>query len=574
MAKAFSTKGSIQPMELMITGKDGIRHATVVHAVALNDMAVVTLVDVSEQKKAEEVKRKTHERILSLLESVPAGLLVTDIASQRFVFANAQVGNMLGYSQPEILAMTLENLHRPEDLAEVRVGFENTLGQIQNVSLDVPFLRKDGKIVPVDLRHAFIDLDGRRCILSLLSDISERKRAEEEKDKLEAQLMQAQKLESIGRLAGGVAHDFNNHLQAILGFTELIMEGMDPLRPEYADLVEIQKAARYSADLTRQLLAFSRQQLAAPVVLDLNHVLNDLLGMIQRLAGDGIELIWKPSVRLDPVLMDPTQVNQILVNLCVNARDAMNGQGTLSIETGNFTCEPGFCALHAECHPGDYVWMRVSDTGCGMPPEVLEHIFEPFFSTKSFGQNSGLGLATVHGVVRQNNGFITVESRPGQGTTFQIYLPRCETKDAPKAAISRPAPAAGPRANSKETVILLDDEGSVLAYGQRMLARLGYTVLPARNAQEVLDLVLNHRPPIHLLVTDVIMPDMSGRELALQVAGLRPEIKFLFMSGFTAEQLARDGALDPDVFVLQKPFSGETLATEVRAVLDGPRPSR
>ncbi len=538
-----------------------------------------TMQDISGRVLAEEALRLSEQRYRLLAENSGDVIWLLDIHTFRFVYVSPSVEKLLGYSVDEVLqqtpleVMTEDSCRLIEERLPPRLAsFAAGDSSVRSQTMEITQKHRDGRLIPTEVTTTLLTDDQGRVthVLGISRDISERKRAEAEKDKLEARLAQTQKLESIGRLAGGVAHDFNNHLQAILGFTELIMEGMDPTRHEYADLLEIQKAARYSADLTRQLLAFSRQQLTTPVRLDLNHVLADMLRMIQRLVGEGVELAWKPSVKVHPVRMDVTQVNQILVNLCVNARDAMKGTGRIEIETLNITCDEAFCSTRPDAVPGAYVLLRVRDTGCGMTPDVLQHLFEPFYTTKAFGQSTGLGLATVHGIVRQNNGFIEVESQPGAGATFSIYLPACmQEGTTPADAASEAEPAGKLPRGRGETVVILDDQGAVLQIAERLLARLGYQVLAARNAAEVLSLMRSRKEAIHLLLTDVIMPDLSGRELARQVAVLRPEVKCLFMSGFTADELVRDGALAPETSLLQKPFSGETLALHIRQVLDG-----
>jgi nitrogen-specific signal transduction histidine kinase/ActR/RegA family two-component response regulator len=395
-------------------------------------------------------------------------------------------------------------------------------------------------------------------------DITERKRAEEEKAKLEAQLQQAQKMESVGRLAGGVAHDFNNMLSAILGHAELALDQVDPARPLQAHLQEIQKAARRSADLTRQLLAFARKQTVQPKVLDLNETVESMLKMLQRLIGEDIQLTWQPEANLWPVRVDPSQIDQILANLCVNARDAISGVGKMTIETGNSALDEAYCAEHAGFSPGEYVRLTVSDDGCGMDRETLAHIFEPFYTTKGVGEGTGLGLATVYGIVKQNNGFINAYSEPGQGTTFTIYLPR----QVAKAEQAREEGPAEPVARGHETILLVEDEPVILELTKMLLERLGYAVLAAGTPGEALRLARKQAGEIHLVMTDVVMPEMNGRDLAKNLLSLYPSLKRLFMSGYTANVIAHHGVLDPGVHFIQKPFSIKELADKVREALD------
>ena len=382
-------------------------------------------------------------------------------------------------------------------------------------------------------------------------------------DALEAQLHQAQKMEAIGRLAGGVAHDFNNMLAVIAGHTELALEQAAPDSALYADLLEIQNAAQRSADLTRQLLAFARKQTIAPKVLDLNATIGGMLKMLKRLIGEGIDLLWKPTG--DPMLvkMDPAQIDQILANLVVNARDAIAGIGKIIIETGQATFDEGYCETRADCNPGSYALLAVSDTGCGMDQAVLAKLFDPFFTTKPPGHGTGLGLATVYGIVKQNNGVIYVYSEPGEGTTFKIYLPR-HTAELTNVSVASQHVIAP---TGTETVLLVEDEEVLLKLSARMLDQMGYTVLVAGSPNQALQMAKGYADPIHLLLTDVIMPEMSGHDLWQRLSALRPDMKCLFMSGYTADLIARHGVLDKDVHFLQKPFSRKELATKLRKAL-------
>jgi signal transduction histidine kinase len=397
-----------------------------------------------------------------------------------------------------------------------------------------------------------------------LAEVTERIRAEEEKDKLEAQLQLAQKMESVGRLAGGIAHDFNNLLTVILGHAQLGLMKTDPSLPLFANLKEIYKAGERSADLTRQLLAFARKQTVAPTVLNLNNTVTGMLNMLQRLIGEDIELTWLPATDLWPVNMDPSQIDQILVNLCVNARDAISGVGKITIETVNIVCDDSYCDHHSDFVLGEYVLLVVSDDGCGMDKETLGNIFEPFFTTKGVGEGTGLGLATVYGIVKQNNGFINVYSETDHGTTFKIYLPRHDVASGQAQAESVEVLAVGGR----ETILLVEDERAILELTTTMLEMQGYTVLSANTPGEAIHMAEEHSGEIHLLVTDVIMPRMNGQDLAKKLLRFYPHIKHLFMSGYTANVIAHNGMLEAGVNFIQKPFSMQDLATKVREVLN------
>jgi len=398
----------------------------------------------------------------------------------------------------------------------------------------------------------------------IFQDITERKQAEEERVKLQSQLNQAQKMESVGRLAGGVAHDFNNMLGVILGHTELALEEADENHGLFSDLKEIQTAAQRSANLTKQLLTFARKQIIAPRILDLNHTIESMLNMLHRLIGEDIDLVWKPAGDLWPVKMDPSQVDQILANLCVNARDAIADVGRLTIETCKQTFNGDYCSEHQGFVPGDFVMLALSDNGCGMDKETLENLFEPFFTTKDVGKGTGLGLATVYGIVKQNKGFINVYSEPGKGTTFKIYLPRFTEADKEVTLVPEEKKASG----GDETILLVEDEPSILKMTRMMLERKGYTVLSAGTPAEALEIAREHGDKIDLLITDVIMPGMNGRDLAEKLISLYPNIKFLFMSGYSANVIAHQGILEQGVPFIQKPFSMKDLADKLRKVLD------
>ena len=394
--------------------------------------------------------------------------------------------------------------------------------------------------------------------LSISEDITEQKA-------LEDQLHQAQKLESIGRLAGGVAHDFNNMLMVISGYTDLALLQTDHGDPRHHDLLEVSKAAKRSADLTRQLLAFARKQSVIPVVLDMNDIIEGMLKMLKRLIGEDIELIWRPGSGLWSVKIDPSQVDQMLANLMVNARDAIAGAGKVTIETKNTTLDASFCARHQECRPGQYVALLVSDTGAGMSREVLDHLFEPFFTTKGADKGTGLGLATVYGIVKQNNGFVTVESEFGGGTTFAIYLPELNP-DSKTDATGLNYPESLPRGS--ETILLVEDEEAMLKLAQRFAERLGYTVLTAGSPEEAMRRADEYEGVIHLLITDIVMPQMNGKALSECLQKRLPHLKYLYMSGYPADIIAKHGILEEGINFLQKPFSLRDLAVKARMALE------
>lgn len=397
----------------------------------------------------------------------------------------------------------------------------------------------------------------------MIAQIIVLKREQAKRERLENELRQALKMESVGRLAGGVAHDFNNMLAVILGHAEMAMEQIDPTLPIFTDLQQISKAATRSAEITRQLLAFARKQTVIPQVLDLNETVVEMLKMLRRLIGEDINLAWLPGYDLWPIYMDPSQIDQILVNLCVNARDAMDNNGKITVETGNCNLDKKYCTDHAGSVPGEYVRITLSDNGCGMDKETLAHIFEPFFTTKDVGEGTGLGLATVYGIVKQNKGLINVCSEPGQGTAFTIFLPRHPgtTKQDHPRALAEPAPGG------KETILLVEDEPAILNMTMTLLQRLGYTVLAAGTPDEAIRLADRQVGEIHLLLADVIMPLMDGRTMAEKLLISQPEMKCLFMSGYTANVISQHAVNGDEVCFLQKPFSKKALADKIREVL-------
>ena len=457
--------------------------------------------------------------------------------------------------------------YAPEDQEKIRAAFARCVSEGHPYDIECGFTTADGQQRHIrTMGQAIRDENGDILhIIGTFHDITEQKRVEEEKEKLQAQLLQAQKLESVGRLAGGVAHDFNNMLSVILGYAGLALEQTTPEQPTYVALQEIRHAAQRSADLTRQLLAFARKQTVTPVVLDLNETVASMLNMLRRLIGEHIDLKWLPGKNLGHIKMDPSQLDQILANLCVNARDAIGETGTITIATGHFFADTSSCADLGDCTPGDYISLTVSDTGCGMDSELLEHLFEPFFTTKEVGQGTGLGLATVYGIVKQNNGFIKTESTPGQGATFAIYLPRYLARADERERIE----AVQPDVPGHETILLVEDEPMILKMVTEMLKHLGYKVLPAATPGEAIRLAQEYAADIHLLMTDVAMPEMNGRDLAAQLLALRPNIKKLFMSGYTANVIAHHGVVDDGIDFIQKPFAVNDLAAKIQHILAG-----
>ncbi len=513
--------------------------------------------DITESKRAENALRESEARFKALHNASFGGIAIHHKGI--ILECNQGLSAITGYSTDELIGMNflllISETTRDKVLNNIISGSEKPYETIG--------VRKNNEEYPLRSEARNIPYKGESVRVVELRDITEQKLVEAEKNNLEVQLSQAQKMESVGRLAGGVAHDFNNMLGVIRGYTEIALEQIDPAQPLFADLQEVYKAAERSSDLTRQLLTFARKQTIAPKVIDLNETVEEMLKMLRRLIGEDIELLWKPGKNLGPVKVDPSQIDQLLTNLCVNARDAISGVGKITIETAAASVCDAYCANHAEFVPGEYVLLAVSDNGCGMDKETLGHVFEPFFTTKEMGRGTGLGLASVYGMVKQNNGFINVYSEPGHGTTFKVYLSRVAVESAP-----RPEKAPGQLdENGHETILLVEDERAILRMTTMMLTRLGYTVVAAATPGEAIRLANEYNGRIDLIITDVVMPEMNGRELAENLSSHYPDLKLLFMSGYTASVIAHHGVLDEGVHFIQKPFSARDLAAKVRKAL-------
>jgi len=531
---------------------------------------VVTFADITTHKQAEDQLRLLSSCIAQLNDAI----IITDTAPSseggpRIVFVNEAVERMTGYTRAEIIGQTPRLFQGPRtdpaELERVRTALRET----QSIHVELVNYSKSGAEYWIEMALAPVlsASGGATHFVAIQRDITTRKAASAEREALQLQLQQSQKLDSIGQLAGGVAHDFNNMLSVILGTTDLALHAIPKDGELHADLLEIRTAAERSAALTRQLLAFARQEAIVPRSLDLNETIAGMLTMLRRLLGEDLAMTWTPGVNLGLVKMDPSQVDQLLANLCINARDAVTGVGTVSIRTANATLDQA--QLHGNAAPvsGAFVLLSVSDNGSGMDASTLGRIFEPFFTTKARGKGTGLGLAMVYGIVKQNGGVLDVVSESGKGTTFSIYLPRDDSDSArPTQASPGLAPGGG------ETVLVVDDEPAILVLCKRFLTSKGYTVMTANTPREALTLAAEHSAELRLLITDVIMPEMTGRELSEQLTSLYPHVRCLFMSGYTADIIATRGVLEEGVAFVQKPFLTSDLGAKVRNVLDAPAP--
>jgi len=528
------------------------------------EKSVASIIDITARRQAEKQLKISEEKFRTLAESCSIAIMMHQ--GNCWIYANRKAMEMSGYTEQEIHGMHFWDFVHPDYQEMVKqMGSKRQHGEELPESYEFRIITKKGEEKWVSLTGNRIQYEEKPTALISVIDITSRKHNELERARLEGQLQQAQKMESVGRLAGGVAHDFNNMLGVILGHTELAITSLDPEHKIHSNLRGIEKAAKRSADLTRQLLAFARKQTVIPKVLDLNKTVSGMLKMLKRLIGEDIELVWKPGAELWPVKMDSSQVDQILVNLCINARDAISGVGKMTIEVENIAICEDCLATHPGFTMGNFVRISVSDNGCGMDKETLPLIFEPFFTTKEVNQGTGLGLAMVYGAVKQNRGFIFARSEPGQGTTFTIYLPRHVGR---ALEVCKKEPAE-PLLQGQETILVVEDEPGILEVTTIMLGMQGYTVLFADTPGKALGVAGEYAGDIHLLLTDVVMPEMNGRDLACNLLSLYPDIKLLFMSGYTSNVLAHQGVLDEGVYFIQKPFSAKDLTTKIREVLDG-----
>ncbi|MCK5131188.1 MAG: response regulator [Candidatus Sabulitectum sp.] len=526
------------------------------HWVALDEETYLHYaIDVTDERK----QQAEHERLISAMEQAAEVVIITDVDGT-IQYVNPVFLQATGYTceeaigrNPSFLSSGKQSDAFYREMWETLKSGKTWTGRLVNKKKDGMLYTEEASISPV--------LDTSGDIINFVAV----KRDITIEISLQEQSRQMQKMESIGRLAGGVAHDYNNMLGVILGYLEISMEDMDPSLPLYANLMEIRKAAERSVGVTRQLLAFARKQPFSTEILDLNATLAGMLNMLHRLIGENIEILWKPGDSLWSVKVDPSQTDQIIANLCINARDSISGSGKIVIETRNVTISKTYCSENTWFIPGEFVLLTVSDDGCGISKEIMENIFEPFFTTKEIGNGTGMGLATVYGIIKQNNGFINVYSEPGQGTSFKIYLPRYTGADEEHGKNADSAEAAR---RGDETILVVEDELALLKIIRMMLEGMGYTVLTASTPDEALHIVKDFSSRIDLLITDVVLPEMDGKALTDKLLVTSPGLKCLFMSGYTSGVIAHRGLLDEGVHFIQKPFALADLTAMVRKVLD------
>jgi two-component system cell cycle sensor histidine kinase/response regulator CckA len=517
------------------------------------------------KRSAEQLDRlvtEGTERYRAMFDDNPMPMWIYDAETLGFVVVNEAAVRHYGYTREEFATMTLVDIRPAEDVPLLH----------ENIARRVPFddgkiwrhRKKDGSLISVEVRAHEFEVGRRPVRLVLATDVTERTRAQEALLKTEEQLRHAQKMDAVGRLAGGVAHDFNNLLSVILSYAEILLADLKPVEPMRDQVDQIRRAAARAADLTRQLLTFSRHQVVTPKVIDLNDLLVNLDKMLQRIIGVDVALVLSCGRPLGHVRADPGSIEQVIMNLVVNARDAMPQGGKLTMETANVLIDEESARVHLGTKPGPHVMLAVSDTGVGMDRATQARIFEPFFTTKQVGKGTGLGLSTVFGIVQQSNGSIWVYSEPGRGTTFKVYLPRVdEAVDVVRAT------PPGTTRRGTEAVLLVEDDEQVRSVASSILRRHGYRVLEARNGGEAMLLCETHAQTIDLLISDVVMPLMGGPELARRLSTARPAMKVLCMSGYTDDSVVRHGVMDSDIAYLQKPITPESLTRKVREVLDG-----
>jgi PAS domain S-box-containing protein len=519
--------------------------------------------ELAERGRSEEVLRKSEKRFAKIFQANPAAISITRMSDGHIIDVNDSHIRLLGYTREELVGhstLELGTWADPKD-RERFVQLLKTEGCVYD--REILLRAKDGQVLTTLYTAEIVELEDEACMLSLLSDITERKRAEEEHTRLEARFLQAQKLESVGRLAGGVAHDFNNLLTVIGGYSDMLLSSLAGDEAKCAQVEEIRQAAERAAALTQQLLAFSRKQIIQPRPLQLNSVIADTEKMLRRLIGEDIDLLTVLDPSLGTVMADPGQIGQILLNLAVNARDAMPEGGQLVIETANVGADPTYRAGHADAVSGPSVLLAVSDTGTGMGEETQRHLFEPFFTTKEKGHGTGLGLATVYGIVKQSGGSISVYSEPGKGSTFKIYLPQI----APMGQKPEGPDVAATDLTGVEMVLVVEDQDEVRALAIAALQAYGYRSIQAANGAEALALLTKDDPPIDVMVTDVVLPGMNGKELASLASVLRPGMKVIYTSGYTENVIVHRGVLAEGVEFLAKPYTPAALVAHIRKVL-------
>lgn len=518
---------------------------------------LASFVEINDRMQGLRTLREVEQLFAKAFRASPEGISISTLAEGRYIEVNEAFLRITGFERRELIGRTALELNIWVDAEERRSFIEQLQSGVGIHKREMSFRAKNGRVIQVEISAEVVEVGNQVCLLGITRDITE-------KDMLEQQLRQAQKMEAVGNLAGGVAHDFNNLLGVILGYSELALEGLNPLDPIRKSVEEIRKASNYAASLTRQLLAFSRKQMVQPVLMDLNLAISNVETLLRRLIGEHIELLTVLDGGLGKVVADPGQIEQIIMNLAVNSRDAMPDGGTLAIETRNTEIDEVFAEHHLGAQPGPYVQISVRDTGMGMDENVQAHIFEPFFTTKEPGKGTGLGLSTVYGIVKQSGGHIAVASQPGMGTSIAIYLPRAEMGvQVVEPEVRTVGPLYG-----WETVLLVEDAKELREIARIFMEHAGYKVLEAQDGLAALQMAEKHQGDIHLLLTDVMMPQIDGKKLAERLSAQRPTLRVLYTSGYTEDVTTRRGRIGTSVAFLPKPYTRISLLQKVREVLD------
>ncbi len=559
--------------------KDGSRFPVTVQFTALRSPSgllvgqAVQVQDLSERHRIEAARAASDERYRVIAEAASDAIITIDTESTILV-ANPAVERVFGYQPGELVGQSL-TLLMPEYLRHVhRAAIQRYLAtgvrHLNWAAVELPGLHKAGHEVPVEVSFGESKGSGGHTFTAIIRDISDRRASEAALRRTEQQLLLAQKMEAVGRLAGGIAHDFNNILTVVIGTLDDLLNHHPPDTADHSDLLAMKEAAARGAALTQQLLAFSRRQVIQPVELDLNQSVRRTDTLLRRLLGDNIEIVLGLDGALGTIKADPTQIEQVILNLALNARDAMPAGGTLRFETSNVIVDGDYAGTHLGLEPGPYVMFAVTDTGHGMDPITKAQIFEPFFTTKEEGKGTGLGLSTVYGIVKQSGGSIYVYSEPGHGTTFKVYLPSVTSEAVAMEPVRSQASAA--TGNGGFAVLLAEDRADVRRFTARVLRESGYQVLEAEGGESALALAREYSGPIHVLLSDAVMPGMSGKELAEQLRNIRPGLRVIFMSGYSDDAVRERNVVGPGMAFLQKPFTPARLAAAIRTVLEAGEP--
>ena len=565
--KACLESDAPQHFEMRLIRDDGTEFWGLLQVIAMKYGEYwLTVTDISNNKEKESELRESHNKFKSFFEQAAVGVARVGLDGS-WLEVNKKLCAIVGYSQQELLTKSFQDLTHPDDLQMDEVAVSQLISnEIRTYSREKRYYNGEGNIVWINLTMSLTrDINNEPdYFISIIEDITSQINKETKQQILTAQLQQAKKMEAVGHLAGGIAHDFNNMLGVILGQAELVINKLGPENSLTNNLEGILNAANHSANLTRQLLTFARKQTIEPKVISLNESVSAMMDMLKRLIGESIALSWEPDGELWPIKVDRTQIDQVLVNLCINARDAISGGGKISINASNCYLDKNYTADQIyKIESGDYVKLCVSDDGCGMDEETLTHIFEPFYKTKVDGLGTGLGLSSTLGAIKMNAGFINVFSQLGQGTSFEIYFKRVQPLEENKQKITEE-----PCSQATETILLVEDEDMLLEIETAMLENSGYSVLAAQGGELAEALLRKHLSEIDLLVTDVIMPEINGMQLAVKLQAICPNLKVLFMSGYPADALDKQINLEKNAHFLQKPFSMQALTEKVREVLN------